>query len=147
MLKDFVTNVEYVRLLKWMLKVAKGLEDMHQLGIVHGDLKPKNVIIMESDEPKIIDLAPSGFTRNHHSPEFPDIFETETSWRSSLDSYSFGVVYSVLVSGLDVNLPSIGSFTSLIRRCLAIDPRQRPSAEEIIDTLRNVNQENEFGCR
>ena len=92
-----------------MLKVAKGLEDMHQLGIVHGDLKPENVIIMESDEPKIIDLAPSGFTRNYHAPEFPDIFETGTSWRSSPDSYSFGVVYSVLVSGLDVNLPSIGS--------------------------------------
>ena len=151
-LKDFITKVDHVRLSKWMLKVAKGLDDMHRLGIVHGDLKPENVIIMESDEPKIIDLAQSGYTRNYHAPEFPDIFETETSWQSSLDIYSFGVVYSVLVSGPDVNLPSTGSdqsspIISLITRCLAIDPQQRPSAEEIIDTLRNLNQENELGCR
>lgn len=39
------------------LQVAKALAYMHELGFVHADMKPNNVVVSETDEAKIIDLG------------------------------------------------------------------------------------------
>jgi serine/threonine protein kinase len=104
-LRDFITKVDDITLLRWMIEVAKGLGDMHRFGIIHGDLKAENVIIMESGKAKIIDLAQSGYTAPYHAPEFPEVFESEGQWQSSIDIYSFGVVYWLLLFGTVDNLP------------------------------------------
>lgn len=41
------------------VKVAKGLHALHQLGYVHADMKPNNIIITASGDPKIIDYGQS----------------------------------------------------------------------------------------
>jgi serine/threonine protein kinase len=73
--RDQVTELDKRTSLKWMLQVAQGLRDMHAEGIIHGDLTPENVIIMDG-QAKIIDLAQSGYTAPYHAPEFPAVFET-----------------------------------------------------------------------
>ncbi|MEL6328463.1 MAG: serine/threonine-protein kinase [Planctomycetota bacterium] len=41
------------------LQVAKGLAHMHERGFVHADMKPNNVIVIEGNRAKIIDLGQS----------------------------------------------------------------------------------------
>jgi serine/threonine-protein kinase len=143
-LKDVIGNVDEVRLLRWMLQVVKGLQAMHCRGIIHGDLKPDNIIITGSGQAKIIDLAQSGYTISYHAPEFPEIFASRDQWRSSVDIYSYGVVYWVLLSGDTAGLPELGSdglppVARLIAKCVAIDPLHRPSTEEVIDVLMHLS--------
>src|SRR5579872_3576615 len=40
-----------------MAKVARALEAAHRLGIVHQDIKPQNIIVDETDEPRLIDFG------------------------------------------------------------------------------------------
>lgn len=139
-LKKFITKVDDVTLLRWMVQVAKGLHDMHQVGIIHGDLKPENVIIMESGWAKIIDLAQSGYTTPYHAPEFPDLFESKGEWHCSVDIYSFGVVYWRMLFGTADELPQPDDQHSspvikLIAECVSTNPLERPSAQHVIDTL------------
>ena len=100
-LKDFIGNVGEVRLLGWMLQVVKRLQEMHCQGIIHGDLKPDNIIIAKSGKAKIIDLAQSGFTKPYHAPEFPELFE--------IDIYSYGIIYWVLLFGDVASLPELSN--------------------------------------
>jgi serine/threonine protein kinase len=128
-----------------MFEVMKGLQEMHCRGIIHGDLKPDNIIITESGHAKIIDLAQSGYTKSYHAPEFPELFESRDRWRSSVDIYSYGVVYWVLLSGDTAGLPELGSdglspVTRLIAKCVAIDPLHRPSTEDIIKVLEHLSE-------
>jgi serine/threonine protein kinase len=138
-LKDFIGDIDEVYLQRWMLEVVKGLREMHRRGIIHGDLKPDNIIITESMRAKIIDFAQSGLTPQYHAPEFPELFESKDQWRPSIDIYSYGVIYWVL-SGLTTDLPKLSNenlspVTHLIAKCVAINPLDRPSAEGIIDIL------------
>ncbi|MBS2016001.1 MAG: serine/threonine protein kinase [Deltaproteobacteria bacterium] len=43
--------------LRWLVDIAKGLAAAHALGLVHRDVKPENVIIAESGDPKILDFG------------------------------------------------------------------------------------------
>ena len=143
-LRDVIGKVNKVRLRGWMLEVIKGLQEMHCRGIIHGDIKPDNVIITESGHTKIIDLAQSGYTKSCHAPEFPELFESRDQWRSSVDIYSYGVVYWVLLSGDTAGLPELASddlspVTRFIAKCVAIDPLHRPSTEDIIEVLEHLS--------
>ena len=149
-LKDFIGNVGEIPSL-WMLQVAKGLREMHRRGIIHGDLKPDNIIITESGQvkqAKIIDLAQSGYTKPYHAPEFPKIFQSKDQWRSSVDIYSYGVVYCSLLFGDIAGLLELSNPTPisrLIAQCVAIDPLQRPSAENIVTVLECLSSEKVSG--
>ena len=41
------------------LRVARGLDSLHQLGYVHTDIKPNNIIVGEDNEVKVIDFGQS----------------------------------------------------------------------------------------
>ena len=41
------------------VKVARGLHTLHQLGYVHADIKPNNIILNPNGDPKIIDFGQS----------------------------------------------------------------------------------------
>lgn len=49
--------------------VARGLEAMHALGIVHRDIKPDNILIDEQQRPRLIDF---GLARGFHEDEGED---------------------------------------------------------------------------
>ena len=42
---------------EFMVKVARGMQAVHAAGVVHCDLKPANVLISETGEPKISDFG------------------------------------------------------------------------------------------
>src|SRR5437762_1108659 len=104
--------------------------------------RPENLIIMESGRAKIIDLAQSGYTISYHAPEFLDLFERKVEWHSSVDIYSFGVVYWRMLFGTADELPLAqpadqhsSPVIKLIAECVSTNPLERPSAQHVIDTL------------
>jgi serine/threonine protein kinase len=52
--------------IKWALDIAQGLHKMSTQGLVHGDIKPRNVVITNLKVAKLIDFAGKGYTTGYH---------------------------------------------------------------------------------
>jgi serine/threonine protein kinase len=87
------------------LKAAKGLEALHQMGFVHADIKPNNIIVGPDGEVKIIDFGqscPMGFVKPRIQGT-PDYIAPEQVRRLPLDQrtdvFNFGAtLYWVLTN-------------------------------------------------
>jgi len=69
------------------IKVARGLASLHDLGYVHADIKPKNILIVPDDGIKIIDFGqscPIG-TQKKRIQGTPDYMAPEQKDRGYLD--------------------------------------------------------------
>ena len=50
-------SVDLRRRIRWLMEVAGGLDAAHQAGVVHGDVKPDNVMIGDDGAVKIVDFG------------------------------------------------------------------------------------------
>jgi serine/threonine protein kinase len=97
------------RALDIMRQVASGLRAIHSNGIVHRDLSPNNIMVMESGQAKILDL---GMAKDMNRPlsssplylagtipyVAPEQIEGETATLAS-DIFSFGVMLYEMLAG------------------------------------------------
>jgi len=143
-----------------MAGVAEALQAIHAAGVVHRDLKPSNVLLAP-DGPRVIDFGiaraaeATALTRTGAwvgSPQFmapeqaagrPASAATDVFALGSLAAYAalgrgpFGegggqaVLYRILHADPDLAACPL-PLRSLIERCLAKDPAQRPRPAEII---------------
>ncbi|POX55650.1 serine/threonine protein kinase [Streptomyces sp. Ru71] len=150
-----------------MAGLAEALRDIHRVGVVHRDLKPSNVLLAE-DGPKVIDfgisrpkdselrtetgkligtppfMAPEQFRRPRQVGPAADIFALGSvmvhaaTGRGPFDSDSpYVVAYSVVHDEPDLTgVP--GNLAPLVRRCLAKEPEERPTPDELMRELRSV---------
>lgn len=58
------SNLSDNQKLKLFIQICLGLEHAHQNGVVHGDIKPENILIDENRQVKLIDF---NLTQNQHS--------------------------------------------------------------------------------
>jgi serine/threonine protein kinase len=155
------------QLRRLMAGLAEALRDIHRVGVVHRDLKPSNVLLAE-DGPKVIDfgisrpkdselrtetgkligtppfMAPEQFRRPREVGPAADIFALGSvmvhaaTGRGPFDSDSpYVVAYQVVhdepdLTGVPANL------VPLVVRCLAKEPEDRPTPDELMRELRSV---------
>ena len=142
---------------------AAGLQAAHDVGIVHRDVKPQNILVNNFGTVKLCDF---GIAAIQKSAEFqtrttalsvryasPEELDGDPNIGAPTDVYSLGAsMFHLLYGeppsfrggrgadpsltqsrrGEDVVRDRVGS---IIERCLAEDPRQRPSARECFDLL------------
>ncbi len=92
--------------LKMALDVADGLSALNREGLVHGDIKPGNIVLDRDGNAKLVDFGLSGMTRRDSSGNFvgtpdylaPELIRGATDSHSS-DLYSFGATLYHLLSG------------------------------------------------
>ena len=155
------------QLRRLMAGLAEALRDIHRVGVVHRDLKPSNVLLAE-DGPKVIDfgisrpsdselrtetgkligtppfMAPEQFRRPREVGPAADIFALGSvmvhaaTGRGPFDSDSpYVVAYQVVHDEPDLtDVP--GNLAPLITRCLAKEPEDRPTPDELMRELRSV---------
>ena len=165
---DFAPK-EQIKMLSILAKIADAIAYAHEQGVIHGDLKPSNIIITKENTPKIIDfgLARIVGTENRSvaqgTPGFiaPEILQC-TAADHRADIYSLGGLITQTMTGIpafgtgaDANilrrqlheeffLPKSlhKSLVSLISRCLSVDPDNRPSTAAIVaQELRRIAEE------
>jgi hypothetical protein len=144
--------------------LAEGLGAVHAAGVVHRDLKPSNVLLA-SDGPRIIDFGISRATDSAWltnvggvvvgSPGFMSPEQAEGSnVGPATDIFSLGGVLAYAATGQAPfgagSAPALlyrvvhgtaatrhvpASLRRLVERCLAKDPADRPSTEELLTEL------------
>ncbi|MFI9808821.1 PQQ-binding-like beta-propeller repeat protein [Streptomyces sp. NPDC052301] len=150
-----------------MAGLAEALRDIHRVGVVHRDLKPSNVLLAE-DGPKVIDfgisrpkdselrtetgkligtppfMAPEQFRRPREVGPAADIFALGSvmvhaaTGRGPFDSDSpYVVAYQVVHDEPELTgVPD--DLEPLVRRCLAKEPEERPTPDELMRELRSL---------
>ncbi|MFG2979521.1 PQQ-binding-like beta-propeller repeat protein [Streptomyces sp. NPDC048331] len=156
-----------VELTRLAAGLAEALRDIHRAGVVHRDLKPSNVL-MAPDGVRVIDfgisrpadsdlrtetgkligtppyMAPEQFQRPRDVGTAADVFALGSvlvhaaTGHGPFDSDShYLVAYQVVHSEPDLTgLPA--RLAPLVARCLAKDPSERPTAEELIAEMRAI---------
>ncbi len=93
-----------------IMQVARGLGYAHDRGIVHGDLKPANVLLSDDGHPLLLDFHLSksvddlenenvGGTLPYMSPEHLSSLQTGQAIDARADVYSMGVILHEMLSG------------------------------------------------
>ncbi len=131
---------------RWMLEAARGLAAIHEMGVVHRDVKPGNLLLTHatSVEPEHVKVADLGIART--SSDFgapltrvgvvlgtggylaPEAFRRERPLDSRADQYSLGVVF----------------FELLARRAPQVDRNAATALLELAHQVRNAPDVREF---
>jgi hypothetical protein len=149
-----------------IVQIADALVFLHSKGYIHGDIKPENILFTSDGVPKLSDFNTAkaisaisrtkpGFTPGYAAPEQirgGKLSEKTDSWALGLVLYEaiFGeplmpmdeVGYEEALVKLErgeITLKTTGirEIDELVKSCLSINPNERPSAQQIRDTLAN----------
>lgn len=138
------TALELAQLRILLRQLATGLAYLHGHGLVHGDIKPANVLVTNEGRVAILDFgltrtagvdpsgAPTGFTPAYSAPE---LLTTDLCSCAS-DMYSVGRMLSDLLG--PHAQASRGGVHDLVRLCEALlssVPTERPTAQQMLEWL------------
>lgn len=126
----------------WLPRVARTLARLHLRGVVHGDLKPANVLLRGSGEPLLADF---GIARGVGEPSEAGsagyVAPARLAGRASDphdDVYGFGrVLEDVLLraAALGVDEPELASWERVAARCLEAPPLAPRDGPELVSLL------------
>lgn len=123
--------------------LAAGLNAIHQAGIVHGDLRPHNVLLDERLNAGLADFGFSELTDVDAARGFaaPEVLSGLTAPSSQSDVYSFGKLGRLL---LDVTNPELTPSERqrigfAIAECLHPDPDARLTSASLAELLANAD--------
>ncbi len=129
------------------IKLCRGVQYAHQKGIIHRDIKPMNILVVEHDgiaQPKVIDFgvakalqqeltATTAFTQHGQLIGTPEYMSPEQAEAAPVDTrtdvYSLGaVLYELLVGVLPIDAVTLrqAGYSAMMKLIREQDP-QRPS--------------------
>lgn len=157
-----IPTIEDVR--RWFTHIASALQHAHDMGVIHRDVKPENIIISEDHNTAFLvdfgialtqddvrKLTASGYvigTPVYMSPEQ----RAGDALDGKSDLYSLGLTFYEALSGelplpgnykglSDANEAIPPAIDDLIRKCLATEKQHRiESAKDFIDLLRQATR-------
>jgi len=158
-----VVTPSLVRISVVFEKVADALAHMHELGIIHRDLKSQNILVTHGGEPTIVDFgiarpkvaydvtrAAGVGTLTHLTPEYVAYLDSEAArndvpfeWSPTTDLYALGFVLYESLTGdppvprfLEATPRAEAELLAAIKRGTPRRPRElNPRVPEALDTL------------
>lgn len=155
--------------------LVEALRDMHQVRVIHRDLKPDNVLLTE-DGPRVIDfgisraadhqtltvtgrilgtppfMSPEQLSAPHRVTPASDVFSLgavlvyATTGRGPFDAGSpYMTAYNVVHEPPEVAELS-GTVREIVQWCLSKEPGERPGPEDLLSAFREAPEE-EWGAR
>jgi p38 MAP kinase len=123
--------------------ILLGLHTMHSASIIHRDVKPSNIVILESGDFNLIDLGMCkvfGGTLGHQvqtqSYRCPEIYMHKEKYDSKIDIWSLGCIAMELVIGRNyfgLEIPEIiNNISSLMRTPYEVKHRELSECENFI---------------
>jgi len=98
-LQDTLTELAWSLRLRFALDTSRGMQYLHQCGIVHRDLKSLNVFVDDAWRCKVGDFGTSGTEKKTVSAisgtvlwSAPELFETGGRYTQQSDVYAFGIL-------------------------------------------------------
>ena len=157
LLQALIEGVSLAQLKRIFEGLARALQHLEANGLVHGDIKPENILVQENHEPVLIDvsggsiesgtLKPTTITAGYSSPESVQGVSVD----SRSDIYSLGIViYRTLcgdvpwtdesgagrTSTQEDTVPRLAAdyaaLQSVIDSCLAFEPTERVLDQETL---------------
>lgn len=142
---------------KWFYQAIAGLCYMHKLGIIHLDIKPRNILIDLNRDLKFIDF---GLSTQYKKDKFIDSFNGTECYNEPYlnsacfytDIYALGVTFtsmflkptadlcntSLISNVIDtIQFPSKYKYYKTLLREMTKVTKDRPSAQEILDFLKS----------
>ncbi|MEM3942649.1 MAG: serine/threonine-protein kinase [Thermofilaceae archaeon] len=147
--------------LRIAVEAAEALAKLHEAGIVHGDIKPQNILLRQNHPvfsdfgaAKIFKVVGESLLVSQYTPAYsaPEVFQGVASDKS--DVYSFGTVLVELLAGVlpvqqSSNLPAKAidkikslkggvQLLELLSRTRRARPEERPSSRELYESLARI---------
>jgi len=147
---SYLKNHPRVNRLQLMAQIADALSYLHDASIIHGDIKPSNVLINDQLEASLADfgtaiiLRKSGFTTRttvgtwrFMAPELMEAEEVHMKVSKATDMYAVAMTY-VEISTDRVPFVHIGNTTKVIKAATNGDRPKRDHCRQITDNLWKV---------
>ena len=143
------------------IKICCGLDKIHNMGVLHCDIKPDNIMVSPEEEIVFIDFEETGGTSGYIAPEIIHDKFDESIYTVSVDIWSLGMtmlnVYTPISIGVTVetntdiskyiDILSTGNeigneidnlMATLFKKILCIIPHERIGLTTIIDELKQI---------
>lgn len=167
LLHDDTFDLDYEMILDFSISTAKCMNFLHNIGIIHRDLKSLNLLVSKNFEVKICDFGLSRVIDSNHAMTSnvgtvswiaPEIF-AKKSYTEKADVYSYGIIlwefFTRKMPFGDIEAFSIPLIVSkgerpeipkdvplewrkLIKSCWHQKPQMRPSFKKILTKLREL---------
>ncbi|KAG0364385.1 hypothetical protein BGZ54_007578, partial [Gamsiella multidivaricata] len=132
-------------------EAAQGLGYLHSMDIIHRDIKGDNILLTKHNEVRLCDfgmakvmdsaVSVSRYRRKGTAGYIaPELISRSPKYSAKSDVFALGIVMREM---LDQNAPP--DYTVLMTRCIDADPNNRPTTDEIEDTLQVPGVHNNAG--
>lgn len=145
------------------VRICGALAAAHAEGIIHGDVKPHNILITRYDDVVLADFGVARFIASDDGSQelrgftpawsAPDVLQHNASTAAS-DVYSLGLTLAYALTGQEPTTPGLAprvdavngpDIDAILTACNANDPDARPSARQLATMLRAAQAARHLG--